>query len=62
MALCAEVSKIWMLTRVDVHYKASQVAQIIKNPSANAVDPWVGKTPLEKRMATHSSILVWTIP
>ena len=45
MALCAEVNKIWMFTRVDVHYKASQVAQIIKNPPANAVDPWVGKTP-----------------
>ena len=25
-------------------------------------DPWVGKDPLEKEMATHSSILVWRIP
>ena len=25
-------------------------------------DPWVGKTPLEKEMATHSSILAWRIP
>ena len=25
-------------------------------------DPWVGKIPLEKRMATHSSILAWRIP
>ena len=26
------------------------------------VDPWVGKIPLEKEMATHSSILAWKIP
>ena len=25
-------------------------------------DPWVGKIPLEKEMATHSSILAWEIP
>ena len=25
-------------------------------------DPWVGKDPLEKEMATHSSILAWRIP
>ena len=25
-------------------------------------DPWVGKDPLEKGMATHSSILAWRIP
>ena len=25
-------------------------------------DPWVGKTPLEKEMATHTSILAWRIP
>ena len=25
-------------------------------------DPWVRKIPLEKEMATHSSILVWKIP
>ena len=25
-------------------------------------DPWVRKIPLEKRMATHSSILAWKIP
>ena len=25
-------------------------------------DPWVGKIPLEKGMATHSSILAWQIP
>ena len=26
------------------------------------LDPWVGKIPLEKGMATHSSILAWEIP
>ena len=25
-------------------------------------DPWIGKTPLEQEMATHSSILAWKIP
>ena len=25
-------------------------------------NPWVGKIPLEKGMATHSSILAWRIP
>ena len=25
-------------------------------------NPWVGKIPLEKKMATHSSILAWKIP
>ena len=25
-------------------------------------DPWVRKIPLEKRMATHSSILAWKFP
>ena len=25
-------------------------------------DPWVGKIPLEKGMATHYSILAWRIP
>ena len=24
--------------------------------------PWVGKIPLEKEMAAHSSILAWEIP
>ena len=25
-------------------------------------EPWVGKIPLEKGMATHSSILAWEVP
>ena len=26
------------------------------------LDPWVGKTPLEKGLVTHSSTLAWSIP
>ena len=41
------------------------MAQIVKNPSANAGDagliPGLGD-PLEEEMATHSSILDWEIP
>ena len=33
---------------------------MVKNPPA--INPWVGKIPLEKGMATHSSILAWRIP
>ena len=47
----------------------SQVALVVKNPPANAgnirdlgSDPWVGKIPLEKEMATHSSLLAWRVP
>ena len=43
----------------------SPVAQSVKHPPAMQVlglDPCVGKDPLEKGMATHSSILAWRIP
>ena len=47
-------------------YNRSLVAQC-KEPACQCrrcrFDPWVGKIdPLEKEMATHSSILVWEIP
>ena len=46
---------------------------MVNDPPANAgdagdvdtipgFDPWVGKDPLEKEMATHFSILAWEIP
>ena len=38
---------------------------MVKNPSAcrrPGFNPWVGKTPLEKAMASHSSILAWRTP
>ena len=45
--------------------KASLVAQIVKNPPAMQ-ETWVPSLSqedlLEKRMATHSSILAWRIP
>ena len=51
------------------HYYTDEVALAVKNPPANAgdimrgrFDSWVGKIPLEKGMATHSSILACRIP
>ena len=46
--------------------RASQVALVVKNSPAQAGDlRWVpslsGEDPLEKCMATHSSILAWRI-
>ena len=49
-------------------YVVSQVALVVKNPSANAGDAggWVGSLggddPLEEEVATLSSILAWEIP
>ena len=49
-------------------YGASQVALMVKNLPDNAgdIETWVGspgrEDPLEKGMATHSSILAWRIP
>ena len=33
-----------------------------RRPERCGFDPWVKKNPLEKKMATHSSVLAWTIP
>ena len=44
---------------------ASQVALVVKKPPRcrrRRFDPCIGKTPLEKKMATHFSILAWKIP
>ena len=45
--------------------RASLVAQLVKNPPTMR-ETWVPslgwKDPLEKEMATHSSILAWRIP
>ena len=46
-------------------FLASQVALLVKNPPANAGDKGsiLGQEdPLEKEMATYSSILAWEIP
>ena len=45
--------------------RASLAAQLVKNLSAVrrlGFNPWVEKIPLEKEMATHSSILAQRIP
>ena len=47
------------------HFWASLVAQLVKNPPAmweTWVRPLGREDPLEKEMATHSSILAWRIP
>ena len=49
----------------DLAARASQVAQMVKNPTAmqaTGVRSLGQKDPLKKEMATHSSILVWEIP
>ena len=47
-----------------LEYMASLVAQLVKNPPA-MLETWVRspdlEDPLEKEMATHSSILAWRI-
>ena len=57
------------LTAVSTKLRASQAALVVKNPSVNAEDvrdmgvQSLGQEdPLEKEMATHSSILAWRIP
>ena len=57
------------LTAVSTKLRAFQAALVVKNPSVNAEDVRdVGvqclgqEDPLEKEMATHSSILAWRIP
>ena len=46
-------------------FRASPVAQLVKNPSAmqeTLVRSLDWEDPLEKGMATHSSIVAWRIP
>ena len=52
-------------TRLFILKRACLVVQTVKNPPA-LQETWVGslgwEDPLEKGMATHSSILAWRIP
>ena len=54
-----------MIVKEDTAFWASLVAQMVKNLPAMQ-ETWVRslgwEDPLEKRMATHSSILAWRIP
>ena len=56
---------IWKLINI-THYTdgASLVAQMVKESACNVGDLWslVQEDPLEKEMATHSSIFAWSIP
>ena len=52
-------------TRTRTHTEASLVAQMVENlPARQEIWVWSlgGEDPLEKGMATHSSILAWRIP
>ena len=52
-------------TSLIIFYKASLVAQMVKNLPAmfkTWVQSLVCEDPLEKETATHSSILAWRIP
>ena len=47
------------------YYVVSLVAQLVKNPPAvhdTSVRSMSWEVPLEREMATHSSILTWRIP
>ena len=51
--------------RLNLNMKASLKAQLVKNPAAmkeTRVQFLGQEDPLEKEMATHSSILAWKIP
>ena len=57
---------LFCIFEIKFHFhRTSLVAQTIKNPSAMQ-ETWVRsldwEDPLEKEMATHSSILAWRIP
>ena len=66
MTTCASEMclKIQYHTNPMRHFR-SLVAQTVKDLLAmqrHGFNPWVGKTPLGKRMSTHCSILAWEIP
>ena len=56
---------LWLIIHVSPPPAASLMAQLVKNLPAmweTWVQPLGWEDPLEKGMATHSSILVWRIP
>ena len=63
--LAEEVSRVGITVCPSMQFRASLVAQMVKNPPAmqETQVPSLGREdPLEKEMATHSSILAWKIP
>ena len=57
MKKCIKAVGLWMLT-----LWAYLAAQTVKESACDTGDPWVRKIPLEKGIATHSSILAWRVP
>ena len=59
------VTSKWLISQTYWMYGASLIAQLVKNLPA-VQEPWVRllswEDPLEKELATHSSILAWRIP
>ena len=53
------------MLQMGLYFWASLITQLVKNPPAMQ-ETWVWflslENPLEKEMATHSSILAWKIP
>ena len=63
--LCGKFSATSHFATKHLHKEASLVAQMVKNLPAmqeTQVQPLDQKDPLDKGMATHSSILAWRIP
>ena len=62
---CSSLLFFYSVFLVSFFFRASLVAQLIKNPPAMQ-ETWlhslVWEDPLEKGKATHSSILAWRIP
>ena len=62
-----DVSLFFFLNVIAYFIKGFPGGSVLKNPPANAgdrcgFDLWVWEDPLEKEMATHSSVLAWEIP
>ena len=65
LALCISRPSHCLNIEPDISLKASLVAQMVKNLPAiqeTCVQSWGQEDPLEKGMATPSSILDWRIP
>ena len=59
------MQKCWDREESNQATRLSLVAQLVKNPPAvqeTKLPSLGGENPLEKEMATHSSILAWRIP
>ena len=70
LPVCKQLPTVnWTLDSLQLSLRASQVALVVKNPSANAGDPGdrdsipgLGRSPRGGNIGNHSSILAWKIP